>query len=114
MTAAVVQGIGRSVSYGEVLQLAEDGDPVAARVVREAAHALGRAVSAITSLTGVERIILSGEGVGLAEVARGARQAARAEYAAGGAGVVEPVIHPMDFLEWARGAAVIAIQAAFP
>jgi hypothetical protein len=27
---------------------------------------------------------------------------------------VEPVIRPMDFLEWARGAAVVAIQGSFP
>lgn len=114
MTAAVAQGVGRRVSYDEVLQLAEDGDPVAVRVVGEAAHALGRAVGAITSLTGVERIILSGEGVGLAAVGREALHSGRFEYTAWTSTAPEPVIHPMDFLEWARGAAVVAIQAAFP
>lgn len=114
MTAAVGQGHNRVVTYEEVLQLAEDGDPLAGRVVREAAHALGRATAAITSLTGVERIILSGEGVRLAEVEREALHAARREYSAGHAGGLEPLIRPMDFTEWARGAAVIAIQAVFP
>ena len=114
MRAAVGQGHGRPVTYEEVLQLAEDGNPLATRVVTEAAHALGRAVATITSLTGVERIILSGEGVRLAEVAREALSAGRLEYSSGHLPAVEPVIRPMDFLEWARGAAVIAISSTFP
>jgi predicted NBD/HSP70 family sugar kinase len=114
MTAAVGQGHGRRVTYEEVLRLAEDGDPLAVRVVDEAARALGRAVAAITSLTGVERIILSGESVRLAEIAREALHAARVEYATPGPRDVEPVVRPMDFFEWARGAAVIAIQEVFP
>ncbi len=114
MTSAVGQGHGRARSYDDVLQLAEDGDPLAARVVGEAAHALGRAAAAITSLTGTERVILSGEGVRLAEVARAALYAGHLEYTTGRISAPEPVIRPMDFLEWARGAAVIAIQAVFP
>jgi predicted NBD/HSP70 family sugar kinase len=111
---AVGQGHGRPVTYDEVLQLAEDGDPLATRVVTEAAHAVGRAVATITSLTGVERIILSGEGIRLAEVAREALVAGRLEYCSGHLPTMEPVIRSMDFLEWARGAAVIAISSTFP
>lgn len=114
MTAAVGHGHRRSVGYDEVLQLAEDGDPVAVRVVDEAARALGRAVVAITALTGVEQIVLSGEGVRLAEVGQPALRASCLEYSAGRTVGVDPVIRPMAFLEWARGAAVIAIQGAFP
>lgn len=114
MTAAVAQVSGRAVTYDEVLQLAEDGDPLAARVVDEAARALGRAVAAITSLTGVERIILSGESVRLAEIGRRSLHAARVEYGAPRSGDLDPVVRPMDFFEWARGAAVIAIQETFP
>ncbi|MGH3681577.1 MAG: ROK family protein [Natronosporangium sp.] len=114
ITAAVSAARGRPVEYGQVLRMAQDGDPLAGRVVTEAAHALGRATAAITSLTGVERIILSGEGVRLAEVASEALHAGRTEYSGGRGSVLEPAIRPMDFLEWARGAAVIAIQATFP
>jgi predicted NBD/HSP70 family sugar kinase len=114
MTAAVAQGSGRRVTYDEVLQLAEDGDPLAVRVVDEAARALGRAAAAVTSLTGVERIILSGESVRLAEIGSDALRAARVEYAAPRTGDLDPVVRPMDFFEWARGAAVIAIQESFP
>ncbi len=114
ITAAVEQVHRRAVGYEQVLQLARDGDAVAARVVAEAAHALGRAVAAITSLTGVEQIILSGEGVALAEVAADALLSGRLDHRVGSATSPTPIIQPMDFLEWARGAAVVAIQAVFP
>ncbi|MBW3620028.1 MAG: ROK family protein [Actinobacteria bacterium] len=115
MTAAVAQAHRRAVTYDEVLDLAGGGDAAARRVVDEAAHALGRAVSAITSLTGVERIILSGEGIRLVDVGRAALHAGRLEYPGARASGVDPVVvRPMDFLEWARGAAVVAIQGVFP
>ena len=113
MTSAVGQARGRPVTYEEVLRSAEDGEPVAARVVAEAAHALGRAVAAVTTLTGVQRTVLSGEGVRLAEVGSEALRAGRTEHAAGAAGE-DPVVRPMGFLEWARGAAVVAIREEFP
>ncbi|NBE96807.1 ROK family transcriptional regulator [Nonomuraea sp. KC401] len=123
MTALVTSGAmantvslahGRLTTYDEVLELAEAGDPAAARVVAEAAHAVGRATAAITSLTGVDRIILSGEGVRLVEIAPDSLRAGRVEYADEQVSVLDPVIRPMDFLEWARGAAVVAIKASFP
>lgn len=114
MTGSVSLAHGRQVSYQGVLQLAEDGDPAARRVVEEAAYALGRVTAAVTSLTGVGRIILSGEGIGLVEVAPDAMGAGRRAFSAGRSSDLEPVIRPMDFHEWARGAAVVAVQEMFP
>jgi predicted NBD/HSP70 family sugar kinase len=111
---AVSQGHGRAVTYDEVLHLVDDGDPVARRVASEAAHALGRGVAAITCLTGVERIILSGEGAGLVEVAADSFRAGRTEYLYGAPEALDPVVMPMTFLEWARAAAAVAIQETFP
>lgn len=114
ITSAVAVGLGRPVAYDEVLELATAGDRVAGRVVDEAAKALGRAAAAVSALTGVERIILSGEGVHLAEVARPALDEGIAEYAGVRGSHTEVVIRSMGFLEWARGAATIAIQRQFP
>jgi predicted NBD/HSP70 family sugar kinase len=114
MTSAASQVRGSTVGYEELLRLAEEGDVLATRIVDEAAFALGRTVATITSLTGVERIILSGEGVRLAEVGEKALRAALSAYNVRSVAVAEPVIRPMDFLEWARGAAVVAIQEVFP
>ena len=114
ITTAVSIGHGRNVDYEEVLELAAQGDAVGTRVLNEAARALGKTAAAITALTGVERIILSGEGVHLADVASASLDAGLREYAPDHASHAYPVIRPMDFLEWARGAAVIAIQEEFP
>ena len=114
MCAAAAQAYGRDLSYDELLALAEAQDPVACRVVSEAARALGLATAFVTSLTGVERIILTGEGVRLAEIAPAALREGRLAYAAGALSSIEPVIMPMDFVEWARGAAAVAIQHEFP
>jgi predicted NBD/HSP70 family sugar kinase len=113
VTAGVSVGHGRRVGYDEALQMAKAGDLVATRVVNEAAQALGRAAADISSLTGVKLIILSGEGIHLAELARTSVDQGLQQYAVAG---VPPdlVIRPMGFLEWARGAAAIAIQAEFP
>lgn len=114
VTSAVSVVLGRTVGYDEVLALAAAGEPVARRVVDEAAGALGQTAAAISSLTGVERIILSGEGVHLADTAREALNEGLARYAGARGPHTELVIRPMDFLEWARGAATIAIQGEFP
>lgn len=114
ITAAVSAAHGRAVGYDETLDLARTGDAAALRVVRDGARALGRAASAITALTGVTRIILSGEGVHLVDLARSSVEQGRAEYDDDDAPRVDLVVRPMDFFEWARGAAVVAIQREFP
>jgi predicted NBD/HSP70 family sugar kinase len=111
---AVSVAHGRFIEYDEVLDMARGGDVTAVRVIRDAARALGRAASAITTLTGVNRIILSGEGVHLVEIAGSSVEEGRAEYDVDRSLHGELIVRPMDFLEWARGAAVIAIQQEFP
>ncbi|ONI73914.1 hypothetical protein BWI15_10935 [Kribbella sp. ALI-6-A] len=113
ITSAVSGGLGRPVGYDEVLDLAVAGDPVARRIVDEAARALGQAAAGVSALTGVQRIILSGEGVHLAEVARAALDEGLRRYAGVRGPNTEVVIRSMGFLEWARGAATIAIQRDF-
>lgn len=113
ITAAVSVAHRRTVSFADALEMARDGDRVARRVVDDAAFALGRAAAAVTSLTGVHRIILSGEGVDLASVGSDALGAGRRAYGLPTVGVEEPVIRRMDFLEWARGAAAVAVQEMF-
>ncbi|MFD4524394.1 ROK family protein [Streptomyces sp. NPDC058470] len=101
---------GRDMSYEEILAGAAAGDPMASRVVDEAARALGTLVAQIANFAMPQKILLAGEGVGLVAVA--------------GSLVEETVLagrHPQadpvrletkvsDFHDWARGAAVLAIQ----
>ncbi|WP_114854389.1 ROK family protein [Brachybacterium sp. YJGR34] len=114
IAATVSEGLGRPVTFEEALALAEDADPVALRAVRDAAHALGRASAAVSATTGVERIILSGEGVHLADIAPADLERGFREYDIEASAHSELAVRPMTFLEWARGAAAVAIQAEFP
>lgn len=102
--------LGRAVTYEEVLALAASGEPVAARVIDEAARALGTLVAQIANFAMPQKILLAGEGVGLADVAGPAVQEA---VAAGRHPQADPVVleaKVSDFHQWARGAAVLAIQ----
>ncbi|WP_282700613.1 ROK family transcriptional regulator [Streptomyces sp. CC219B] len=101
---------GRERSYAEILRLADAGEPMAARVVREAGRALGILVAQIANFAMPQRILLAGEGVGLMDVAgdtvaetiRGHRHPLAAP--------IDLETRVSDFHDWARGAAVLAIQ----
>lgn len=110
VSARASVALRRPVPYDEVLDLAAAGDPVARRVVDDSARALGRLVAAVANLTMPQRIVLAGEGMRLAQVGAPA-------LAEGIARDRSPLASPLDlavqlsgFPEWARGAAVTAIQ----
>ncbi|MGW1162211.1 ROK family transcriptional regulator [Streptomyces sp. NPDC002513] len=101
---------GRDLAYEEILGLAVAGEPLCSRVIDEAARALGTLVAQIANFAMPQKILLAGEGVGLMDVAgRTAWEAIRAHR--------HPLAAPVgletkvsDFHDWARGAAVLAIQ----
>ncbi|MFJ9539608.1 ROK family protein [Streptomyces sp. NPDC101225] len=101
---------GRDCTYEEILGLASAGGPMHARVVGEAARALGTLLAQIANFVMPQKILLAGEGVGLMDVAGDTvREAAAAQR--------HPLAAPVpletkvsDFHDWARGAAVLAIQ----
>ncbi|MET9075166.1 ROK family transcriptional regulator [Streptomyces sp. NPDC004232] len=101
---------GRDVGYEDILAGAAAGEPMAARVVGEAARALGVLVAQIANFALPQKILLAGEGVGLMDVAGATvRETVRAHR--------HPLAEPVDletkvsdFHDWARGAAVLAIQ----
>jgi predicted NBD/HSP70 family sugar kinase len=105
------EAMGRETTFEETLDLAAGNHPAASRIVRDAAEGLGVLLAAICNLTLPERVIIGGEGVRLATLGMEAMVTSlerlrdhRAE------------TPPIDFatgdnIEWARGAAVLAIQA---
>lgn len=110
ITGGLAQAIGRPVSYDEALALAADGHPAARRVVADAGRALGLLVTDIANLVDPELVILSGEGVGLVEVARPELDATLAEHRSAAAAPIRLVVRPLPFTDWARGGAAVAIQ----
>ncbi|EXU63586.1 MarR family transcriptional regulator [Streptomyces sp. PRh5] len=101
---------GREMTYEEILGLAADGEPMAARVVDEAARALGTIVSQIANFAMPQKILLAGEGVGLVDVAGAAVEKAILANRHPRAEKVNLETKVSDFHDWARGAAVLAIQ----
>ncbi|MEW1725168.1 ROK family transcriptional regulator [Streptomyces sp. NPDC093109] len=106
----VAAGTGRDHTYEEILALAAAGDPLASRVMDEAARALGTVVAQIANFAMPEKILLAGEGIGLMDIASPAVWSA---VDANRDPLAEPVVletKVSDFNDWARGAAVLAIQ----
>jgi predicted NBD/HSP70 family sugar kinase len=100
----------RSVSYEECLDLATRGDIAATRVISESGRALGRLIAAVANIALARKIILSGEGMRLAVVARDAVAEGIRLDRHPFAEPLETEVHLTDFDEWARGAAATAIQ----
>ncbi|KOV85557.1 hypothetical protein ADL03_13935 [Nocardia sp. NRRL S-836] len=102
--------LGRPVTYDEVLDLAEAGDPVADQIVGRAAHAFGTLIAAVANIAQPERIILTGEGIRLAQVAESRVRAAIAQARHAEASPIDLRFINDDPTLWARGAAAVAIQ----
>ncbi|NAZ82409.1 ROK family protein [Kineococcus sp. R8] len=110
VTSRAAVGLRREVRYEEVLDLAVEGDPVARRVVDDAARGLGRLTAAVGNLTMPRKVILSGDGIRLAEVGRAAllEQVAADRNPHASELVID--VQRTGFREWARGAAITAIR----
>lgn len=99
-----------TVGYPEILDRARRRDPAASRVVGEAARGLGILLAQIANFSLPQKILLAGEGVGLVSVAG---DLITDTVAAHRHPLAEPVpleTKVSDFHDWARGAAVLAIQ----
>lgn len=110
ITEQVGTAVGRTVGYDESLDLAAKGDPAASAVIGRAGRALGKLIAAAANFTMPELVVLGGEGVRLAEVAHAELLAALHADRHPSAAELPMVLQPADFSEWARGAAVAAIQ----
>ena len=106
----VSAALGRPVGYDEVLHLAAAAHPVARRVVEEAGRALGTLIGTVAAITAPTKVIVSGEGVGLASmVLETTKEHARlVQHWTLPEAPIE--IAPFTFTEWAKGAAVIALR----
>ena len=99
-------------TYEEVLERARNGERIASLVVKKAGAALGTLIAAVSNLTMVNLVVLSGEGVALADVASDEITASFLEHRDPEAAPVQLVREPTDFGQWARGAAAVAIQSS--
>jgi predicted NBD/HSP70 family sugar kinase len=104
--------LGRPTSYDEVLDLAVSGEPTADRIVGNAARAFGVLIAAVANIALPERILLTGEGIRLADVGWDRLQDSIRENRNPEASKVDVRVIPDDPILWARGAAAVALQQA--
>jgi predicted NBD/HSP70 family sugar kinase len=81
-----------------------------ARVIDEAARALGTLVAQIANFVLPQKILLAGEGVGLIDVAGKTVDDTLRAHRHPLAAPLDVETKVSDFHDWARGAAVLAIQ----
>lgn len=113
-TAAITHNAGgptgEQLTLSEVLQRAEDGDPVARAVFADAGYALGVLIAQLTNILGIQAVVLAGDGLDILTHAAPHMHATVSDQLDPEA--LLPTIHSYDctFTEWARGAAVVACQ----
>ncbi|MGQ7296699.1 ROK family protein [Quadrisphaera sp. KR29] len=111
LEAAGTLALGRPVTAAQLVSLAVAGDPVAQLVVDDAAHHLGALVAAVAAFTAVERVLLTGDAVGVATAGRAALVEALHTSRDPEASPVDLVVRSDDSSAWGRGAAGMAVQA---
>ena len=114
MCAQYAASVGRPVDFRSLLEAGKGGEPRAVAILRDAGSALGRMLALVSNLALVESIILTGDGLGLLDVAE---DEMRAALVAGRDPEADPLdlrVDRSDFVRWARGAAAVAIQSSLP
>ncbi len=102
--------LNKSVSYDEVLDLAQTGDPAMELVVNRSAFAFGTLIAAVANIVQPQRILLTGEGINLARVGRTSLLQGVAEARQPETSALDLRILDYEPNLWARGAAAVAIQ----
>ncbi|GAA2109582.1 ROK family transcriptional regulator [Microlunatus panaciterrae] len=99
----------RSTTFDQALELYRAGNPFAVELLDEAAYRLGILAGTVANVIGPERMLLSGEGIGFALLAPDTVRRGLREVAHWSLGELDLVVEPLEFFEWARGGAAIAI-----
>lgn len=108
---AASTALGRAVDWEEALTLARH-NPAVRAVMNASGQALGRLVALAANLSLQSDVILAGEGIGLLELVEETVRATIRDHRDPLASAVNLTVDDSGFAAWARGAAVVAIQAS--
>lgn len=101
--------LDENVTHEQLLILAGT-ELAAASIVETAAYGLGKLIASVANLALPKKIILTGDGVGLALTCRQAVDRGIADNRNSRATPVDLEVQTVSFVEWARGAAATAIE----
>ncbi|WP_322633364.1 ROK family protein [Glycomyces albidus] len=94
-----------------MVDLARNGDHAAAAAFRDAGRALGALIATVANAMDPEKIVITGDGIAVAELAQAENDAAIEANRHPTSAPVAIDIQPFEFGEWARAGAVLAIRA---
>lgn len=112
MTHVILRRLDGVAGYEEAVALARAGEPGARRVFDESGYALGVLIGHAANFLDPRKILLTGEGLPLYEVAREKVREGIEDTYEDDVALIDLDAQPFDFGEWARSAAALAIRAA--
>jgi predicted NBD/HSP70 family sugar kinase len=99
------------LDYEAAVALARDHDHAAMAAFGDAGRALGVLVATVANTMDPEKIVITGDGVAVTELARMEMDAAIAAHRHPSGAPIVLDIQPFEFVEWARAGAVLAIRS---
>ncbi|MFJ9516843.1 ROK family protein [Kitasatospora sp. NPDC101801] len=113
--ATVRRATGRpELGFDGAVQLARGGEPAARAAFARAGQAIGTGIAVLVNLLGPERVVVTGEGLDTYDLFGVHIREAYAAHCFKAAAKCPLTLRPLPWEEWARGAAVVGIQALFP
>lgn len=107
IAARASQVAGTELSFAQTMS---SPDPAVQQVVAHAARLVGKLAGMLATVLAPEQILLTGDGIAVARRHRDQVQAGFTAALPGRGSATSVKIVPFDFSEWARGAAVVAVQ----
>lgn len=108
---AIVRSLhGADTDYAGAVELARAGHPAALRAFRDAGTALGMLIATVANGLDPQKIILTGDGLAVWELAGSEVRAAIDGTLSTGSAPLDLDVQPFQFTEWARAAAVLGIR----
>ncbi|QFZ24287.1 ROK family transcriptional regulator [Saccharothrix syringae] len=110
-TDSILRQLDGPPAYEEAVERARSGEPRARRVFDAAGYALGVLIGHAANFLDPRKVLLTGEGLPLYEVARDAVHDGIGDVYEDDPALIDLDVRPFDFGEWARSAAARAIRA---
>ncbi|MGW3076099.1 ROK family protein [Kitasatospora sp. NPDC001132] len=102
------------LDFDGAVQLARGGEPAARDAFARAGRAIGTGIATLVNLLGPERVVVTGEGLDTYDLFGTHIKEAYAAHCFKAAARCPLTLRPLSWEEWARGAAVVGIQALLP
>jgi predicted NBD/HSP70 family sugar kinase len=106
----VGEAVGATLGYEECVRLARGGDPAVRLVFETSAYLLGQLCARVADLIAPERLVLCGDGIDFAILTEDVVRRGLVDHRSELADSDDLIMERLDFFDWARGGAALAIR----